>query len=186
MSLSRDRILFCRKENRDERHVPLLSLLRAREEFSFLPLLPSFSLSSPSVAMEIIFVARVVLSLTPHFTMLVFCHRERRNERKERRGERRDNVLIWGNSLETPNVWVLSSFHPNVSKQPPPPQCLGFVLFSPRRFYRIELEATWKPRRCHVSTGQNKKSLWQVIAMRSRLERWSLRKSEESGANGTA
>ena len=50
-----------------------------------------------------------------------------------------------GNSLETPNVWVLSSFHPNVSKQPPPPQCLGFVLFSHRRFYRAELAATWMP-----------------------------------------
>ena len=37
-----------------------------------------------------------------------------------------------GNSLETPNVWGLSSFHPNVSKQPPPPQCLGFCpLFTP-------------------------------------------------------
>ena len=66
--------------------------------------------------------------------------------------------VIRGNSLETPNIWGLSSFHPNVSKQPPPPQCLGFVLFSPRRFYRAELAATWKPRRCHVSTGQNKKS----------------------------
>ena len=27
-------------------------------------------------------------------------------------------------------------------------------------FYRAELAATWKPRRCNVSTGQNKKSLW--------------------------
>ena len=41
---------------------------------------------------------------------------------------------IRGNSVETPNVWVLSSFHPNVSKHPPPPQCLGFVLFSPQCF----------------------------------------------------
>ena len=65
-------------------------------------------------------------------------------------------VKFRGNSLETRNVWVLSSFHPIVSKHPPPPQCLGFVLFSPRRFYRAELAATWKPRRYHVSTGQNK------------------------------
>ena len=28
----------------------------------------------------------------------------------------------------------MSSFHPNVSKQLPPPQCLGFVLFSPQCF----------------------------------------------------
>ena len=42
-----------------------------------------------------------------------------------------------GNSLETPNVWGLSSFHPNVSKQPPPPQCLGFcLLFTPRLLSR--------------------------------------------------
>ena len=59
--------------------------------------------------------------------------------------------------METPNVWVLSSFHPNVSKQPPPPQCLGVVLFSPRRFYRAELAATWKPRRCHVSNKAKQK-----------------------------
>ena len=32
--------------------------------------------------------------------------------------------IIRGNSLETPNVWVLSTFHPKVWKQPPPPQCL--------------------------------------------------------------
>ena len=38
---------------------------------------------------------------------------------------------MFRNSRLHPNVWVLSSFHPNVSKQPPPPQCLGFVLFSP-------------------------------------------------------
>ena len=44
---------------------------------------------------------------------------------------------FWGNSLETPNVWGLSSFHPNVSKQPPPPQCLGFcLLFTPRLLSR--------------------------------------------------
>ena len=43
--------------------------------------------------------------------------------------------FLRGNSLETPDVWGLSSFHPNVSKQLPPPKCLGFVLFSPRCFY---------------------------------------------------
>ena len=60
-----------------------------------------------------------------------------------------------GNSLETPNVWVLSSFHPNVSKQPSPPQCLGFVLFSPRRFYRAELAATWMPRQQLTRRGSH-------------------------------
>ena len=71
-----------------------------------------------------------------------------------------------GNSLETPNVWGLSSFHPNVSKQPPPPQCLGFcLLFTPRLLSRragSDVDATAaahrtrKPCRCHVITGQNK------------------------------
>ena len=64
-------------------------------------------------------------------------------------------VNLGGNSLETPNVWVLSSFHPNVSKQPPPPQCLGFVLFSPRRFYRAELAATWMPRQQLTRRGSH-------------------------------
>ena len=73
----------------------------------------------------------------------------------------------WGNSLETPNVWGLSSFHPNVSKQPPPPQCLGFcplftgTFVSRRAGSDVDATAaadrTRKPRRCHVSTGQNKK-----------------------------
>ena len=66
------------------------------------------------------------------------------------------NLLKRGNSLETPNVWGLSSFHPNVSKQPPPPQCLGFcLLFTPRLLSRragSDVDATaaahrtWKPR----------------------------------------
>ena len=75
--------------------MPLLSLSRAREEFS-LPHLPSFSLSSPSLATEIISVARGVLSLDPHFTALVFSplREETRGKRGEERGERRDNVLI--------------------------------------------------------------------------------------------
>ena len=70
----------------------------------------------------------------------------KRDLRRERKG---------GNSLETPNVWVLSSFHPNVSKQLPPPQCLGFVLFSPRRFYREELAATWTPRQQLIGRGSH-------------------------------
>ena len=46
-------------------------------------------------------------------------------------------ILPRGNSLETPNVWVLSSFHPNVWKQPPPPQCFGFCpLFTPTLLWR--------------------------------------------------
>ena len=57
--------------------------------------------------------------------------------------------------VETPNVWGLSSFHPNVSKQPPPPQCLGFVLFSPRRFYRAQLAATWTPRQQMTGRGSH-------------------------------
>ena len=62
-----------------------------------------------------------------------------------------------------PNVWGLSSFHPNVSKQPPPPQCLGFcLLFTPRLLSRragSDVDATAaahrtrKPRRCHVTTS---------------------------------
>ena len=57
--------------------------------------------------------------------------------------------------METPNVWVLSSFHPKVWKQPPPPQCSGFVLFSPRRFYRAELAATWTPRQQLTGRGSH-------------------------------
>ena len=78
----------------------------------------------------------------------------------------RPHILLRGNSLETPNVWGLSSFHPNVSKQPPPPQCLGFcLLFTSRLLSRragSDVDATAaahrtrKPRRCHVITGQNK------------------------------
>ena len=68
-----------------------------------------------------------------------------------------------GNSLETPNVWGLSSFHPNVSKQPPPPQCLGFcLLFTPRLLSRragSDVDATAaahrtpKLRRCQLTTS---------------------------------
>ena len=58
-----------------------------------------------------------------------------------------------GNSMErdpqcneTPNVWVLSSFHPNVSKQPPPTQMFGFCpLFTPTllsRRARSDVEAS--------------------------------------------
>ena len=57
--------------------------------------------------------------------------------------------------------------HPNVSKQPPPPQCLtrsgGSTprLLSRRAGSDVDATAaadrTRKPRRCHVSTGQNKK-----------------------------
>ena len=75
---------------------------------------------------------------------------------------------MFQNSRLHPNVWGLSSFHPNVSKQPPPPQCLGFVIFSPptllSRRGGSDMDATAaadrtrKPRRCHVSTRQNKKS----------------------------
>ena len=68
-------------------------------------------------------------------------------------GTLRVSIRNRGNSLETPNVWVLSSFHPKVWKQPPPPQCLGFVLFSPRRFYRAELAATWMPRQQLTGRG---------------------------------
>ena len=60
--------------------------------------------------------------------------REREREGEREGGESKMILLfkLWGNSLETPNVWGLSSFHPNVSKQPPPPQCLGFCpLFTP-------------------------------------------------------
>ena len=78
-----------------------------------------------------------------------------------------------GNSLETPNVWGLSSFHPNVSKQPPPPQCLGFcLLFTPRLLSRragsdvdatTAVDRTQKPRRCHVSTGRGTLLAFQLL-----------------------
>ena len=71
------------------------------------------------------------------------------------RPQTRTPIIIRGNSLETPNVWVLSSFHPKVWKQPPPPQCLGFVLFSPRRFYRAELAGTWTPRQQLTGRGSH-------------------------------
>ena len=58
---------------------------------------------------------------------------EEKREEEGERGAKREKEDKRGNSLETPNVWGLSSFHPNVSKQPPPPQCLGFcLLFTPR------------------------------------------------------
>ena len=66
-----------------------------------------------------------------------------------------------------PMFWVLSTFHPNVWKQPPPPQCLTRsggctpTLLSRRAGSDVDATAAanWmrKPRRCHVSTGQNKK-----------------------------
>ena len=64
-------------------------------------------------------------------------------------------VFIRGNSLETPNVWGLSSFHPEVWKQPPPPQCLTIVLFSPRLFYRAEMAATWTPHQQLTGRGSH-------------------------------
>ena len=77
------------------------------------------------------------------------------------------NKPFWGNSPETPNIWVLSTFHPNVWKQLPPPQCLTRsggctpMLLSRRADSDVDATAaadrTRKPRRCHVSTGQNKK-----------------------------
>ena len=78
-----------------------------------------------------------------------------------------------GNSLETPNVWGLSSFHPNVSKHPPPPQCLGFcLLFTPRLLSRragsdvdatTAVDRTQKPRRCYVSTGRGTLLAFQLL-----------------------
>ena len=82
-----------------------------------------------------------------------------RGEFKEGRSE-----LERGNSLETPNVWVLSSFHPKVWKQPPPPQCFGFcplftlTVLSRRAGSDVDATAaahwTRKPRHYHVSTRQ--------------------------------
>ena len=86
-----------------------------------------------------------------------------------------------GNSLETPNVWVLSSFHPNVWKQPPPPQCLTRsggctpTLLSCRAGSDVDATAaadrTRKPRRFNVITGQNKKRRGERIAEGSGGER---------------
>ena len=96
-----------------------------------------------------------------------------------------------GNSLETPNVWVLSTFHPNVRKQPPPPQCLTRsggctpTLLSRRAGRDVDATAaadrTRTPRRCHVSTGQNKKGATRCQVERNRGgERFS-REREQDG-----
>ena len=86
--------------------------------------------------------------------------------------------IIRGNSLETPNVWGLSSFHPNVSKQQPPPQCLGFVLFSPRCFYRAQLVSTWTPRQQLTGRGSHV----AVMSAQGKTKKGATTKSKEIAA----
>ena len=88
-----------------------------------------------------------------------------------------------GNSLETPNVWVLSSFHPNVSKHQPPPQCLGFVLFSPRRFYRAEVAATWMPRQQLTGRGSHVAAMSAKVSSRPKKKNSLLKKKCHHGQN---
>ena len=65
------------------------------------------------------------------------------------RGAPRRGVKERGNSPETPNVWGLSSFHPNVSKQPPPPECLGVLSsFHPE----ASIAQSWQRRGRHGSS----------------------------------
>ena len=93
-----------------------------------------------------------------------------------------DGMLNYrGNSLETPNVWGLSSFHPNISKQPPPPQCLGFVLFSPRRFYRAEVTATWMPRQQMTRRGSRVAAMSAQGKTKNRIFLFDMAVSVNSG-----
>ena len=97
---------------------------------------------------------------------------------KNDKGKTWEHVLNWlgymksgektrGNSLETPNVWVLSSFHPQCFETAASTPMFGFCpLFTPTLLSRragsdvdatAAADRTQKPRRFHVSTGQNKK-----------------------------
>ena len=99
-----------------------------------------------------------------------------------------------GNSPETPNVWVLSTFHPNVWKQPPPPQCLTRsggctpTLLSHRAGSDVDAttaaDRTRKPRRCHVIIEQNKKRRHSLPSRKK--SRWGERIAEGNGGEGAA